>query len=58
MNLAFTICTASYLPFAKALGDSLVQHNPDYAFKIVLLDDFKANEKFFQPHEIIPVADM
>ena len=58
MNLAFTICTASYLPFAKALGDSLVQHNPDYVFKIVLLDDFKADEKAFQPHQIIPIADM
>jgi lipopolysaccharide biosynthesis glycosyltransferase len=58
MKLAFTICSANYLPFAKALGDSLLRHNSDYVFKIVLLDDFAADRNFFLPHQVIPITEM
>jgi hypothetical protein len=38
MKIAFTICSNNYLAQAKALGDSLKEHNPDYEFFIGLVD--------------------
>ena len=38
MKIVFTICSNNYLAQAKALGDSLVQTNPDYLFFIGLVD--------------------
>jgi len=38
-KIAFTICSANYLAQAVALGDSLLAHNPNYQFIIVLVDE-------------------
>ena len=38
MNLVFTICSNNYLAQAISLGASLLRHNPDYIFKIGLVD--------------------
>jgi hypothetical protein len=37
MKGAFTIVTTNYISYAKTLGDSIVQHNPDYVFFICLI---------------------
>jgi len=59
MNIAFTICSANYLPFAKSLADSLLQHNPRYNFIIALADYYSGYEQvFFEPHQIVPVTEM
>jgi hypothetical protein len=59
MTLCFTLCSNNYLAQAKVLGDSLVRHNPNYGFVIVLVDK-KSNQidyDFFRPHQVIPVAE-
>lgn len=38
MTLVFTLCSNNYLAQANALGQSLLFHNPHYAFKIGLVD--------------------
>lgn len=38
MKVAFTLCSANYLPLAKTLGRSLLEHNPDYRFVVGLVD--------------------
>ncbi|HEX8315927.1 MAG TPA: hypothetical protein VF609_13090 [Flavisolibacter sp.] len=59
MNLAFTICSANYLPYAKAVGDSLIKHNPGYQFIIALADEYQvSNTSFFEPHQVVPVQQM
>jgi hypothetical protein len=56
---AYTVCSANYLPFAKALGDSLLQHNPDFTFIIALADTFNDYDAaFFAPQKIVPVQEM
>lgn len=59
-KLAFTICSNNYLAQAKALGDSLVQHNPDYRFIICLVDKQSSlvDYNYFKPHEILPVEQV
>jgi len=55
MKLVFTICSINYLAQAKSLGESILAFNPDYCFKIVLVDkiitQLNLNEKI--PFEII-----
>ena len=59
MKIAFTICSTNYLPFAKALGDTFMQHNSDYAFSIVLIDTLPSGEvSFFEPHPIIEITKL
>ncbi len=59
MKIAFTICSANYLPFAKALGDTLIKHNNDYTFSIVLLDKLPSTDlSFFASHTILPVQHL
>lgn len=59
MKIAFTICSANYLPFAKALADSVVQHNAEYVFFIALADTYtQYDAETFLPHRIIPVSEM
>lgn len=59
MNIAFTICSANHLPFAKSLADSILQHNSNYKFIIALADTYdKYDRNFFVPHTIIPVTEM
>lgn len=59
MKLAYTVCSANYLPFAKALADSLLRHNTAYQFVIVLAErtaDFDTG--FFAPHRVVPVTEL
>jgi len=59
MKLAFTICSANYLSFAKSLADSFVKHNPNYSFIIALTDTWKDyDEDFFAPHKVCKVPEM
>lgn len=59
MKLAYTICSANYLPYAKSLADSVIQHNPDFTFIIALADTFRDYDStFFSPHSILTVTDM
>ncbi|WP_121357501.1 glycosyltransferase family protein [Flavisolibacter nicotianae] len=59
MKIAFTVCSANYLAYAKSLADTVIQHNPGYSFVIALADTFTGlDTAFFAPHTIIPVTDM
>lgn len=59
MKIAFTICSANYLPFAKSLGDTLIKHNSDYLFSIVLLDSISPTDlSFFVSHTILPIENL
>lgn len=54
-KIIFTICSNNYLAQAKALGDSILKHNPDYKFIIALCDKKSqaVDYSFLAPHEII-----
>ena len=56
-KIAFTLCSNNYLAQAKTLADSLLKHNPDYAFYIGLVDKMAANVDYerFSPSKIIPI---
>lgn len=60
MITVFTLCSANYLAHAKALGDSLMEHNPGYHFVIGLVDrlpkDLQAS--FWHPYELVPVEEL
>lgn len=60
MTTVFTLCSSNYLAQAKALGDSLLKHNPDYRFVIGLVDRLSDQVKpsYWEPHELIPVEDI
>jgi hypothetical protein len=59
MRLALTICSANYLAYAKSLADSLVMHNPDHRFVIVLLDETEGLDlSTMLPHEVVAIADL
>jgi hypothetical protein len=60
MKIAFTLCSNNYLAQAKILGDSLLDHNPEYQLIIGLVDR-KSDEvdyDFFLPHQILPIAEI
>lgn len=59
-KIIFTICSNNYLAQAKALGDSVIKHNPDYKFIICLCDKKhpRINYSFFEPHQIIEAHDI
>jgi hypothetical protein len=60
MITVFTICSANYLAHAKVLGNSLLEHNPDYHFVIGLVDRLPQElpPSFWHPHELIPVEEL
>ena len=59
MKIAFTVCSANYLAYAKSLADSVIQHNLGYSFVIALADTFTGwDTAFFAPHSIVPVTEM
>lgn len=60
MQLAFTICSNNYLAQAKTLGDSFLEHHPDWKFIIGLVDEFDSSFDYspFANFEIIKVADI
>lgn len=59
MKIAYTVCTANYLAYAKTLADSLIEHNPDYIFYIGLVDrvDGRFDVSFFAPHQLVEVEN-
>jgi hypothetical protein len=60
MKVVFTLCSNNYLAQAKTLGDSVIEHNPDYQFVIGLVDRNRADVDydFFRPHRIIEVGEV
>ncbi len=60
MRIAFTLCSNNYLAQAKTLGDSLIEHNPDYEFVIGLVDRKRddVDYDFFRPHGIIEIEEI
>jgi hypothetical protein len=60
MNIAFTICSNNYLAQAKTLGDSFLEHHPEWKFIIGLCDEFDLSFDYsvFNKFEIIKVQDI
>lgn len=56
----FTLCSANYLAHAKVLGDSLLEHNPEYKFAIGLVDRIPEglDAPYWHPHELVPVEQL
>jgi hypothetical protein len=50
-KVVLTICSINYLAQAKTLGDSLLEHNPDYSFVIGLVDRLDQSDI---PHADLP----
>lgn len=59
MKLAFTVCSVSHLGQAKAMADSFVKFNPDYTFKIGIVDKIAGRVKTadFDPYELIEIEE-
>lgn len=59
-TLYFTLCSNNYLPFAKALGDSLLQKDPNAQLSIGLVDlmDPKVDYTPYSSFTILPVMDL
>lgn len=59
MTLAFTICSNNYLAQALTLGNSLLTHNPNYIFKIALVDRRNESVDYRRiPYEVIEVESI
>jgi hypothetical protein len=60
MTTVLTICSANYLAHARALGDSLREHNPDFHFVIGLVDRLPdgLDAGYLEPFEVIPVEHL
>ena len=60
MKIAFTICSNNYLAQAKVLGDSLLEHNPEYAFFICLCDARHPDAAYelLLPHTIVDAGSL
>lgn len=59
MKIAFTIATANYLAQAKTVGDSLLAHNPEYSFFILLLDKIdNLDIAYFKNIKILKIEDI
>jgi len=59
-SIVFTLCSNNYLPFAKALGDSLLKSQLDVKFIIGLVDmlDPQVDYSFSSKFEILPCFDI
>ena len=60
MTTVLTLCSSNYLAQAKALGDSLLEHNSGYQFVIGLVDrrSDEIQSSYWQPYELLPVEDL
>lgn len=59
MTFSFTICSANYLPYAKALADSVIRYNSHHRFIIFLVDRYpELNLSFCKPYDVITVDEM
>ena len=59
-KIVVTVCSASYLAQTKALGDSLLKHNPDYTLLIGLVDKLNGRVQpgYYHPHELIEAESL
>lgn len=58
MNIAYTVVSLNYLPFARALGDSFLRHNPGYQFCIGLLERKSVKVEPRDGEQIVYVEDL
>jgi len=60
MHIILTICSANYLAHAKTLGQSLIEHNPDFRFVIGLVDRIPPgfDPSSLRPFELLPVEEL
>jgi hypothetical protein len=60
MITVLTLCSRNYLAQAKSLGDSVLEHNPDYHFVIGLVDRLpeELDAQYWHPYELIPVEEL
>lgn len=59
MKIAFTVCTNSFISFARIVGKSLLQHNSDYQFYIGLCDVPDPDlADLYKGFNVIPCADL
>lgn len=60
LKIAYTVCSANHLAYAKAMADSFIKHNEDYKVFICLTD--RVNQRFstnqFLPHTIVEVENI
>jgi len=59
-KVAYTVCSANHLAYAKTMADSLLQHNSEFTVYIGLADriDNRFDISFFQPHKIIEAENL
>jgi len=59
-KIVLTVCTAAYLAQAKALGDSLLQYNPDCRLVIGLVDKIESriDKNYWAPHELLEAREL
>lgn len=59
-TVVVTTCSANHLAQAKGLGDSLLQHNPDYKLLIGLVDKLqeRISSNYYSPHELIEAHEL
>ena len=59
-KFAFTICSNNYLGQANALKESLLKHNPDFVFYIILVDkrSEKVDYSIFEPAQVMAVEEI
>src|ERR1035437_5948390 len=59
MIIVFTLCSNNYLAQAITLGNSLLKHNPDYTFKIGLVDKINSQIDYgIIPFDIVAVENI
>jgi hypothetical protein len=55
MKIAFTTCTNSWVPFARVVGKTLLEHNPDYQYYICITDKKETDmAPFYEGFDIVP----
>ena len=54
-KIAYTVCSANHLAYAKTMADSLLAKDPDYTIFIGLVDriENRFDVSFFEPHTIV-----
>lgn len=59
MKLVFTICSNNYFAQAIILGRTLIEHNPEYTFKVGLVDKKSTQIDYsMYPFEVLEVEDI
>ncbi|MBL7850975.1 MAG: glycosyl transferase, partial [Cyclobacteriaceae bacterium] len=58
MNIAFTVVSRNYLPAARSLAQSFLQHNPGWQFSIGLLERKSVTVEALPGEELLYVEDL